>query len=205
MKIHFHRTQAIPTKVAADIRRIFSDINVRFPGVQLPNIDVVLVDGWSRYGVNGNTIYTKTIMLEINMKRSWRSVRHHVERVLCHEMHHIGRWHTVGYGETLAEAVVTEGLAVNYEREKGCPAQPYAWKFTGSAREQILKAFKAERRRSTYSHYRWFFGSGDLPGWAGYRLGAELVDEYCRRTGAKPSELVATPASTILKNHPLLK
>ena len=205
MKIRFHRTHAIPTKIAADIRRTFSDINVRFPGVQLPSIDVVLVDGWSRYGVNGNTIYTKTIMVEINMKRSWREIRHHVERVLCHEMHHIGRWSTVGYGETLVGAVVTEGLAVNYEREKGCPAQPYARKFSGSVRKQVLKAFKEERRRKSYNHYRWFFGVADLPQSAGYRLGTELVADYCERTGAKPSELVATPAAVILKNHPVLK
>lgn len=205
MKLRFHRTHAVPAKVAQDIRGIIAAEDIRFPGVRLPDIDLVLVAGWNYYGVLGNTFFERTITMIIDTKRPWRAIRRWAAPTFCHEIHHIGRFHTVGYGDRLSEAVVTEGLAVNYERERGWPAQTYGRKFSGSERQQILKTFQKESRRKDYGHPRWFFGAANLPRAAGYRLGTELVADYCKRTGAKPSELVATPASVILKNHPVLK
>lgn len=205
MKIRYHKTQAIPAAVAADIQRIISSTKIRFPGVHLSNVDVVLVAGWNPFGVLGNTFYKGTIMLVIDTNRPWHDIRSEVFWNYCHEMHHIGRQSTVGFGKSLAEAVVTEGLATSFEVEMGFQGNLHARKLTGTNRVLTLQAFQKERNRKRYDYDRWFFGKGNLPNWAGYRLGAELVADYCERTGAKPSELVATPASVILKNHPLLK
>ncbi|MGI9506334.1 MAG: DUF2268 domain-containing putative Zn-dependent protease, partial [Geminicoccaceae bacterium] len=38
-------------------------------------------------------------------------------RVIAHELHHALRWDEVGYGRTLGEAIVTEGLAGRFVQE----------------------------------------------------------------------------------------
>jgi len=49
-------------------------------------------------------------------------------------------------------------------------------------------------------HAEWFFGSGDLPRWAGYTLGFDIVSGYLRRHPAlTAADLVTTDAETILR------
>lgn len=49
-----------------------------------------------------------------------------------------------------------------------------------------------------YDHNAWFFGSADrqLPRWAGYALGYELVQRFFAATGGDAVMHVNTPAET---------
>lgn len=40
-----------------------------------------------------------------------------LERMLAHELHHSSRWDGPGYGKTLGEALVSEGLAGHFAQE----------------------------------------------------------------------------------------
>jgi uncharacterized protein YjaZ len=49
-------------------------------------------------------------------------------------------------------------------------------------------------------HAGWFFGSGDIPRWAGYTLGFDIVSGYLRAHPALlAADLVTKGAETILR------
>lgn len=119
-----------------------------------------------------------------------------LERMIAHELHHVMRWDTVGYGRTLGEALISEGLAGRFAQELyGNDGE--IWEtaiehedLTGYAKMAVREADKVD-----YDHSAWFFGRGDLPRWVGYSLGWEVVGHYLRNTpDARPSALAATPA-----------
>ena len=46
-----------------------------------------------------------------------RVIKEELKKTLAHEYHHACRWKTVGYGQTLGEALITEGLADHFTQE----------------------------------------------------------------------------------------
>ena len=120
-----------------------------------------------------------------------------LERVIAHELHHALRFEKTGYGHTLGEAIVTEGLAGRFAQELyGHDGE--IWEHAVSRDE--LPAFAEEARRrfddEDYDHGAWFFGTGDFPCWLGYTLGWEIVGHYLSvRKDARPSRLAGEKAS----------
>jgi uncharacterized protein YjaZ len=105
----------------------------------------------------------------------------------------------VGYGRTLEEAVVTEGLAQHMEAEMGWGAGPPAALGPGG-RELVAARFEAERRRADVSFSDWFFGGGGgLPPGAGYLLGYRVVADHLAQTGERASNLAGVQASAVLE------
>ncbi|MFF7710226.1 DUF2268 domain-containing putative Zn-dependent protease [Pseudomonas sp. NPDC007930] len=101
-----------------------------------------------------------------------------LERLFAHELHHAARWDGPGYGTTLGEALVSEGLAGAFALE-ALGGQPEPWECLPL---QTLQAHVAQAERgwasTDYGHGRWFFGAGELPRWLGYSLGFALVNRY---------------------------
>ena len=95
---------------------------------------------------------------------------------IAHELHHAARRRSVGYGATLLEAAVTEGLADHFALEITGGAPP-PWSTALPASE--LSHWVAEvvaRDSGAYDHATWFHGtSPDVPRWTGYAVGFELV------------------------------
>lgn len=119
-----------------------------------------------------------------------------VERMVAHESHHVLRWRDPGYGTTLREALVTEGLAGRF-CEQLYESEPEPWEGALSGGELVACAKKAAEawNESSYSHDRWFFGTGDLPHWAGYSLGYALVGQYLDlHPESTPASLVCNAA-----------
>ena len=119
-----------------------------------------------------------------------------------HEMNHIARWRTVGYGKTLLEAIVTEGLASAFEKDQW---KKFTAPWTRSNKAEISNFLKIMKNRdkkkdSEYNHAEWFFGKGKLPRWIGYKLGAHII-ESMRGNFPKLSwrQLMAMKASEIIK------
>jgi uncharacterized protein YjaZ len=116
---------------------------------------------------------------------------------VAHEAHHAARWRGPGYGTTLLEALVTEGLADHFAIERlGVPVPPWS---NAVAREETARYIEEARPHfdsSSYGHSRWFFGTDPaLPRWVGYTLGFRLVEAYQQENpGASAAELVHIPA-----------
>ncbi|QFU15779.1 DUF2268 domain-containing putative Zn-dependent protease [Microvirga thermotolerans] len=127
-------------------------------------------------------------------------------RILTHEFHHCLRCHSVGYGTTLAEALVTEGLADQFDREiNGGEGQIWDHALRPEHWPALLERAEEAFRSPRYDHRLWFFGvgrggrGGTVPRWAGYTIGYRLVGAYLETTpGARPSRMAGTPAAEVL-------
>ena len=122
--------------------------------------------------------------------------------LVAHELHHCARWAGPGYGSTLGEALVSEGLACLFEAEmEGGPPPFYARALSPAQLAEVEQAARSLWDRSDYGHERWFYGAapGDLPRHAGYSLGYALAAAQARRTGLRASQLVHAPAATFLQ------
>lgn len=118
-----------------------------------------------------------------------------LERMLAHELHHAARWDGPGYGKTLGEALVSEGLAGHFAQEAyGGASEPWEQLSVSAVRRYVAKA-QAEWSSPEYNHAEWFFGSKDVPTWGGYSLGYHVVGRYLAAHGdARASRLVHAEA-----------
>jgi uncharacterized protein YjaZ len=117
--------------------------------------------------------------------------------MLSHELHHCARWMHPGYGATLGEALVSEGLACCFETGFRGGVPPF-WARALDAvalrdAEALVRPRLTERR---YDHRAWFFGAPEqgLPRHLGYSLGFALVARHMRASGRTAAQLVRTPA-----------
>jgi uncharacterized protein YjaZ len=129
-----------------------------------------------------------------------------VERTLpatvYHECNHIARWRTVGYGKTLLEAMITEGLACVFEKQFGKISLPW----TVYSPEEIATMLDVVRmhgsKEGSYEHPRWFFGTDPLvPRWLGYKVGTYIVEQaLLHHSSASIVDLTTEKAERILEH-----
>jgi hypothetical protein len=123
---------------------------------------------------------------------------------LSHELDHSARiLDGPGYGATLLDAMVSEGLADGFSRSVHSDAPEIPWDRAISRADE--RALWARARPLLYlSNYTltrsWLFGSGDIPRWTAYTIGANLVAAYHARhpdvswkvlTRAKAADILA--------------
>ncbi|WP_288473254.1 DUF2268 domain-containing putative Zn-dependent protease [uncultured Pantoea sp.] len=103
---------------------------------------------------------------------------HSLRRMFAHELHHAARWSGPGYGLTLGEALVSEGLAGHFSIEL-LGGEPEPWE---TLRTEIIHSYTPQFHewwdRTDYNHSDWFFGAGSLPRWLGYTAGFHLISRY---------------------------
>ncbi|WP_256390362.1 DUF2268 domain-containing putative Zn-dependent protease [Pseudomonas yamanorum] len=94
------------------------------------------------------------------------SLRRHVVHVV-HEVHHCLRMAGPGYGWTLGEAMVSEGLAGQFVR-RVLGSQPELWERALAPEELLSSPVELQLLQATYyDHSEWFFGTGTRPRWLG--------------------------------------
>ncbi len=124
-----------------------------------------------------------------------------LRRQVAHEVHHCLRMAGPGYGRTLGEALVSEGLAGHFVRHLfGNPPEPWEC----AVGDEALKTHRpdtATLASRDYSHAAWFFGTKDgrLPRWLGYTLGYRIVGDWLASKPALNGDTrVNVPAETVL-------
>ena len=114
---------------------------------------------------------------------------------ILHESHHCLRWRKPGYGKTLGEAMISEGLATLFEEEHSGKPPIYAQvKIKQTEIEKARKNLDNEK----YNHSDWFFGSKDVQRWFAYTYGYRLSKTYSEKVNKSAAELVNTPAKLFL-------
>lgn len=179
------------TRILPEIRQAARDAVAQASvHADLPDFDLVVKadpeDCIPALGVGGFAPAPGLIEIKLDPKRFDAST---MIRALIHEMHHLIRWDGPGYGRSLGEALVSEGLAGHFVLQVlGGPLD--RWDATTPAQGSARAAMNEWSRRD-YDHDRWFFGGGDLRKWTGYGLGHRLIAEHLSR---EPDENAGTLA-----------
>lgn len=172
---------------------------------QLPlgQVDVIVqvnpYGATAELGVGGYSPGAHTVFLSLDpdhpaFEATWAR---ELPPMLAHELHHCARWTGPGYGSSLLEALVSEGLAQQFEREfRNGQAPIYARALTDEQLEILGRRAQLEYDVSPHDHAAWFYGSADLglPRWTGYTLGFELVGRHLASTGSTAADAWTWPA-----------
>jgi hypothetical protein len=177
------------------------------PPLQADRIDVLvvpgkhLIPGWD---CNGYTHGPWRITITVDPGcdgREQRPLAAQLRAMLAHETHHAMRSRGPGYGATLGEALVTEGLAQCYEEEVGCPTSNYAVAVRGPGLAKLADLAKSELWSEDYNHSKWFFGGktdSTFPWSGGYSLGYAVTRRWLDQAGLSASGAVSVAAREIL-------
>ncbi len=210
MSINLHLLNA-QGKLSRLEDRIFSEFDVSIDRITslmpVKGIDVVISassdvipeTGFVGFCPEDDLVYLK---IDPNNANLLHGFSEEFTATLGHELHHCIRRRTVGYGSTLAEALVTEGLACSFETELrlSMNAPFYAVALNENKLQDIWDKAKLELSSKSYDHIAWFFGcqSRRIPKHAGYSLGYHLVNEYINEVRVPASRLPAVLASEVL-------
>ena len=126
-------------------------------------------------------------------------------RQVAHEINHLKRNSEISQeNRTLADALISEGLATYYEERFDDIYVPTPW---GEAlnQEQLSQQWekaKNELGSSGYDHREWFFGQKDPhPVWTGYSLGKAIVSSYMEsHPETQMKDLIKIPSMQIIEN-----
>lgn len=124
-----------------------------------------------------------------------------IPSTVAHELHHSSRIRLgPGYGVTLGQAMVSEGLAdrFSYEVFPHTPPKPWDHALTKAQVHTFWLQARPLLNSGDFSHSDWFFGSGGMPRWVGFTLGYDIVGRYLTEHHRSPSDAVTTPAVKVL-------
>lgn len=151
-----------------------------------------VIPGW---GIGGFTLDAANVELAIDPRLDSGLLAQRLPQMTAHELHHVARFRGPGYGQTLLEALVSEGLADHYAVDSLGGIPPWSQALSPADLELWLDRAREEFDSPAYDHAAWFLGRGTIPVWAGYSIGFELVARYrAAHPGATAASLVDTPA-----------
>lgn len=176
-QIHFLNARHGLTRIMPELRQTAAQaVALAGAHAELPDFDLIVRagEGIPEWGVGGYAPGAGVVELTLNPARFDPEP---VIRTLLHEFHHLIRWDGPGYGRSLGEALVSEGLAGHFVRQVlGGPPDP--WDAT-PVTQAVAKRAITEWARRDYHHAEWFFGAGGgLRRWVGYGLGHRLAGLY---------------------------
>lgn len=196
VKLHILNAQGTLTPYISRIEMIFENTkNTIEEQIPIDNIDIVAVDNKNgiipEISIGGHTHGPNFIVLSFDSKSEdfEDNLQKNFPDQIAHEFHHAARWQQIGYGKTLLEALITEGLACKFALEISGKQQPWTNALRENEIEKFLEKSREQFDNPNYKHYAWFYGSDDIPRWTGYSLGFYLVERYLK---SHPNETAAS-------------
>lgn len=163
-------------------------------------IDIIFVSApflaIPEYGIGGNSPGPNHVYVSFDPK-SKKITKEGLVETLLHEIHHCMRWRDPGYGETLGEAMISEGMACLYEEEYSGKPPIYATVDISTKEREHAKKLIND---SSYDHSEWFFGTKNIPRWFGYTYGYQLCKEYAVKHKTNSKDMINQSAKEILGN-----
>ncbi|MGH3471405.1 MAG: DUF2268 domain-containing putative Zn-dependent protease [Nocardioidaceae bacterium] len=143
------------------------------------------------WGLGGYTYGPHTVVIAVDPDHVLDPLD--VFSTVVHEIHHVVRWRGPGPGSSLAERLVTEGLAQVFEAE--ALGRPPLYAQGRVAEDERARAIR-HLEEDPADEGRWFFGSKDISRRFGYRLGYDVVATALGALGSDASAMVCEPAAT---------
>lgn len=192
-----------------DLVRALVDSTVRLVRGELAVTGVAVSVGADRQfaipeiGIGGNAPEEDVAYINIDMTMPGivDSLGRHLPLIVAHELHHTMRHRSAdGYGNTLARAMVSEGLADHFAVEvTGHEPPPWSVALSDSEAAAWLAVAQNTWLQPGYDHDVWFFGVDSVPRWAGYSIGWRLVADYqVANGGVRAGALWDAPAADFL-------
>jgi hypothetical protein len=184
--VHMLNARGRLSAVASEVRSVLTEAEVRLATVA-PAVDLDVVIRAVDHpmppdlAVTGASYGPGRMELGIDLTdgspaRSPGALREALLKAVYHEFHHVLRWDGPGYGSSLGEALVSEGLAQLFVHEMmDCAPEPWEVMPDGVDLRALCLRAHAAFDETDYDHEAWFFGAADLPDGAGYALGRMLV------------------------------
>ncbi|TKW66427.1 MAG: peptidase [Paracoccus denitrificans] len=176
-QIHFLNSRKALNSVMPEARDAAREaVSLVEEHVDLPRFDLVVragedvVQGWAVGGYAPGPGH-----IQITLEPARFDPQYFI-RTLVHELHHLLRWDGPGYGKSLGEALVSEGLAGHFVLQV-LGGSPDPWDAVNPSDGVARRALNEWSRRD-YDHAEWFFGKGRIRRWSGYGLGHRLISEY---------------------------
>ena len=124
-QLHFLNSSEYFTKeIIEDIKKeTFHTLDKIYELLPPNNLDVVFshdpISTIENEYIGGRTQNSNTIFIYFDARYAeFQSViKNRLKVIIAHEYHHACRWKTVGYGKTLGEALISEGLADHFSQE----------------------------------------------------------------------------------------
>ena len=195
-QVHFLNARHALTGIMPEVRAAVADAVARVSDhLELPDFDLVVRagEGGSDWGVTGAAPAPGMVELTLSPARFAHDLT--VRRML-RELHHIARWDGPGYGRSLGEVLVSEGLAGHFvSRLLGGPPDP--WDVT-TPPSGLAKRAMTEWAWRDLDRGLWFEGRGNIRKWAGYGLAHRLLAEHLsREPDLEAADLVHIPAEAL--------
>lgn len=196
LRQHLPRIKKLAQPVLKMVRQLLpfrESVDIVIYRYHAPNSDFAT----SGYTPTANTVWLYTDPGQPNYTQF---LNEQLPKVLAHELHHACRFQGPGYGKTLGEVLITEGLAAHFEQEiTGDVPSGFYVQFAPKTLALLWKKAQTELQNESYNHTDWFFGNPakKIPAHAGYGLGYWLTSKAVDTK--KPSRLVMTRAGQILK------
>lgn len=191
INLHILNSSGSLTPFAENIRRVFDQSIKKITSkIPISDVDVVVYDNpdstISEIGIGGYVPSKNMVWISINpaFPSLAQSIEKELGGTLAHELHHVLRSRGPGYGKTLFEALITEGLADHFDLEvNGGKPKPWSVALDDNQIDKLSQKAKKEFIKKKYDHNAWFFGSKAkvIPRWTGYSLGFYLIGVYLRR------------------------
>lgn len=178
----------------------FRDVRANLEGLP-PRLTLIVRWGKNvipETGENGTASYPGNVAWTVDPDRDvLATIRTQLRPSLFHELHHLARASRVPT-RTLTERVVTEGLAIAFERDFAKVNPP--WAAVPPDAEALAWTSEILRQPEGADERTWLFQHPDGRRWIGYRVGTFLADRATHATGKSSAALVFASADEILRN-----
>ena len=127
---------------------------------------------------SGERITKNTAIVPVSRRVDLKKIK----EVVAHELNHLIRAGVFGYGETLADSVILEGLAIHFAEAFACTNEELNY-FVMEKEKDSFDFFKQNYKNKNFFYKEIMFGGTDIfKPYFGYRLGYYAVGRYLKQT-----------------------